>query len=690
MLNDLLFEIGTEELPSAAVWPLADALANNITTLLSEAKLSFGEVRRFATPRRIAFLIHDVQVSQESQSISRRGPACASASDAEGNPLPSLLGFAASCGVSVSDLSTTKTDKGEWWIYEAMRPGSHLRELLPAMIHQALTSLAIPKPMRWGSGDDLFVRPVHWAVLLLGDEIINTRIFGIETGRQSFGHRFHHPEAIEIKTPRDYERLLNDAFVIADFAKRRQMVLDQVDELAKPRKEKALMPASLVDEVSSIVEWPQALLVDFEAKFLDVPPEALIASMQSHQKCFAMQDQKGQLLPHFVTVANIASHDTKQVIKGNESVMRARLSDAAFFYNSDRQQPLHHYYAATANVVFQKKLGSLQDKMKRIQVILAYLVPLFDLNPTDAMRAAELSKCDLMSGMVGEFPELQGIMGSYYARHDGESPDVALALKEQYLPRFSADELPSSSLGLALSLADRLDTLVGSFALGQKPTGTKDPYQLRRHALAMVRLLVAVPRKLELSSLISHTLEVYGDLISPIHPTMTDLKPFILERMLSFYQGQGVSPDRVHAVRACQDDCLFDMDQRINALIVFAEQPEAISLSAACKRVTNFLQQTALTSDDEAIDESLFQEPAEKTLYESVQAIEVLIAPMYATGDYGDLLGQLARLRVPVDNFFEHVMVMVDDNAIKTNRLRLLARLQQVLKGVADISLLIT
>jgi glycyl-tRNA synthetase beta chain len=690
MLSDLLFEIGTEELPSAAVWPLADALANNITTLLSEAKLNFGEVRRFATPRRMAFFIHDVQVSQESQSISKRGPACASASDAEGNPLPSLLGFAASCGVSVSDLSTTKTDKGEWWIYEAMRPGSHLRDLLPTMIHQAVSSLAIPKPMRWGFGDELFVRPVHWAVLLLGDEIVNTTIFGIKTGRQSFGHRFHHPQAIEIKKPRDYEGLLNDAFVIADFAKRRQTVLDQVDELAKPRKEKALMPASLVDEVTSIVEWPQALLVDFEAKFLDVPPEALIAAMQSHQKCFAMLDQKGQLLPHFVTVANIASRDTKQVIKGNESVMRARLSDAAFFYNSDRQQPLHHYYAATANVVFQKKLGSLQDKMKRIQAILAYLVPLFDLNPTDAMRASELSKCDLMSGMVGEFPELQGTMGSYYARHDGERPEVALALKEQYLPRFSADDLPSSPLGLALSLADRLDTLVGSFALGQKPTGTKDPYQLRRHALAMVRLLVAVPKKLELSLLISHTLEVYGDLITPIHPTMADLKPFILERMLSFYQGQGVSPDRVHAVRACQDDGLFDMDQRIKALIVFAEQPEAISLSAACKRVTNFLQQSSVTSDGKAIDESLFQEPAEKTLYESVQAIEVLIAPMYATGEYGGLLGQLARLRVPVDNFFEHVMVMVDDNAIKTNRLRLLARLQQVLKGVADISLLTT
>ena len=689
MLSDLLFEIGTEELPSGAVWPLADALANNMMSLLSEAKLSFGEVQRFATPRRLAFLIQDVQVSQDSQSISKRGPACASATDADGKPLPSLIGFAASCGVAVSDLTTTKTDKGEWWIYEAMRPGSHLRDLLPAMIRQAVSTLAIPKPMRWGAGDDLFVRPVHWAVLLLGNDVVNTTLFGVETGRQSFGHRFHHPQAIVISKPRDYERLLSNAFVIADFAKRRQSVLDQVQNIAHQRNEQALMPTSLVDEVTSIVEWPQALLVNFEETFLAVPPEALIAAMQSHQKCFAMQDTKGRLLPYFVTVANIASTDSNQVIKGNESVMRARLSDAAFFYNSDRQQPLQNYYDATAKVVFQMKLGSLQDKMKRLQAIMAYLVPLFDLNPADAIRAAELSKCDLMSGMVGEFPELQGIMGFYYALHDGETSPVALALKEQYLPRFSADELPSTPLGLALSLADRLDTLVGSFALGQKPTGTKDPYQLRRHALAMARLLIATPKKIDLSLLITHTLEVYGDLITPIHQTITELKPFILERMLSFYVGQGMSSDRIHAVRACQDDCLFDMDQRIKALLVFAELPEAISLSAACKRVTNFLQQTSVTMDDEAIDVSLFQESAEKTLFEQVQVIEASIAPMYEAGNYAEILSQLARLRDPVDSFFESVMVMVEDNAIKTNRLRLLARLQQLLKGVADISLLV-
>ena len=691
MLNDLLFELGTEELPSGAVWPLADALATHLVALLAKANLQHGSVYRYATPRRIAVLIQDVQSHQASQAISRRGPAFASAIDAEGQPLPALLGFAKSCGVTVNELSTSKTEKGEWWVYEAVSAGASTRDLLPSMISEALASLAIAKPMRWGSNDVLFARPVHWAVLLLGEEVVACNVLGVATGRQSFGHRFHHPQAIIIPTPRAYESLLKEAFVIADFAVRRDMIMQQVQQLAESRGEQAVMPALLVDEVTSIVEWPQALLVNFEEAFLDVPAEALIAAMQSHQKCFALRDQQGALLPHFITVANIASSNVQRVINGNEKVMRARLSDAAFFYRQDKRQPLSQYQAATANVIFQARLGSLQDKMMRLQAIMDYLVSPLQLDRSHALRAAELSKCDLMTGMVGEFPDLQGLMGSYYARHDGEADAVASALNEQYMPRFAADGLPQSRLGLALSLADRLDTVVGSFALGQKPSGVKDPFKLRRHALAIARLLISTPAAINLSLLIEYTLLVYGDALQPVHDAIAELKPFILERLQSYYQTQGIRHEFVQAVRACQDDWLYDIDQRVHALLAFVALPEAASLSAACKRVNNLLQHAALLMDKETaidINIDLFEEAAEKALFEQIQTVEQVVAPLYSSGDYGQILSQLARLREPVDVFFEQVMVMVDHPELKINRLRLLARLQNVLQGVADISLL--
>ena len=448
------------------------------------------------------------------------------------------------------------------------------------------------------------------------------------------------------------------------------------------------MPSSLVDEVTSIVEWPQALLANFEQEFLDVPAEALIAAMQSHQKCFALRDQAGHLLPHFITVANIASSNPQQVIKGNEKVMRARLSDAAFFYRQDKRQTLSQYYAATANVVFQARLGSLQDKMMRIQTLMEFLVTPLQLERTDALRAAELSKCDLMTGMVGEFPELQGLMGYYYARHDGEAEVVAQALNEQYMPRFAADALPQSALGLALSLADRLDTVVGTCAIGQKPSGVKDPFKLRRHALAIVRLLVSTQAPLNLSTLINHSLHVYGELLKPVNDTIAELKPFILERLQSYYQAQGISSELVQAVRARQDDWFFDIDKRINAMTAFIGLPEAASLSAACKRVNNLLQQASTSVDKQSIDLNLLEEGAEKSLFEQVQLVEQRVASLYSAGDYARILSLLASLREPVDAFFEHVMVMVDDQAIKENRLRLLARLQSLLQGVADISLL--
>jgi glycyl-tRNA synthetase beta chain len=686
MVNDLLFELGTEELPSGVVWPLVDALANNFITLLAKASIQHGEVHRFASPRRLAILIYDVQEEQPAQKISRRGPAVASSVDAAGKPLPPLLGFAKSCDVSIDKLTKIATEKGEWWAYEAQTPLEKTTNLLPRMITEALDGLPIPKPMRWGDGAAQFARPVHWAVLLFGDDVVPCQVLGVNTGRYSVGHRFHHPKSIEISTPRIYESLLSDAFVAANFATRRQMIVEQVNALASQHGYQAIMPDELLDEVTSIVEWPEALLANFEPEFLEVPPEVLIAAMQSHQKCFALNDKKGNLVPHFITVANIVSLDRERVIAGNEKVMRARLSDAAFFYRQDKKQKLSAYYDRTAQVVFQAKLGSLQDKTSRIKQLMDYLAKPLHLELKNAARAAELSKCDLMTGMVGEFPELQGLMGYYYARHDGESEAVAEALNEQYMPRFSKDELPQSPLGLALSLADRLDTMVGIFAIGQKPSGVKDPFKLRRHALAIARLLVTTPADLSLSALIDQALKAYGSVLTK-HDDIAELKPFILERLQSYYQAQDIPAEIVQAVRARQDDRFYDMDKRVKALLTFIALPEALSLSGACKRVSNLLQQVSLAELSQ-VEMGLLAEPAEKALFEGLQTIEKIVTPLYSAGDYSAILTQLASLNEKVNAFFDHVMIMVEDKALKTNRLSLLARLQKLLQGVADISCL--
>lgn len=689
MVNDFLFELGCEELPSAAVWPLADALASHFLAALEKAKIHHTGVKSFATPRRLTLFVSGLQDEQPSQILSRRGPALAAAYDTQGQPTAALLGFAKSCGVEVRDLVTSKTDKGEWLVHESAVKGTKTSELLPTIINQALAALPVTKPMRWGNGEAEFARPVHWAVMLFGNEVIVCDILGVKTGRYSYGHRFHHPQAIEIKKPQDYEALLQDAFVIADFSKRRALIVKQVQQLAKEQSAEAIMPDDLVDEVTSIVEWPQALHASFDQDFLEVPAEALIASMQSHQKCFALQDSSGKLLAHFITVSNISSTNPKQVISGNEKVMRARLSDAAFFFRKDKEQALSHHIEATKKVVFQARLGSLYDKAKRMQGLMTYLTTPLQLDEKEARRAAELSKCDLLTGMVGEFPELQGLMGYYYAQHDNETEGVAIALNEQYMPRFAADQLPKTDLGLALSLVERLDTLVGIFAIGQKPSGVKDPFKLRRHALAVVRLLLATTVKLQLSELIKETVKIYADTLpAEAKTSLAELQPFILERMQSNYQGQDLSIDLIQAVRARQDDWLYDFDKRIKALATFTKQPEAAVLSAACKRVNNLLQQAEQKTDFLAIDEALLEEGAERALFTHLQAMEKIVQPLYAAGDYGHILTQLASLREPVDAFFEQVMVMIDNKAVKMNRLCLLARLQTLLQGVADISLL--
>ncbi|WP_058534786.1 glycine--tRNA ligase subunit beta [Legionella saoudiensis] len=687
MVNDFIFELGCEELPSGSVWPLADEFANQLLAALDKAQLSYGQVKRFATPRRIALIIQDLQAEQKSQLVTRRGPAVAAAYK-DGKPAPALLGFAKSCGVELEQLSRIATDKGDWIIYESHSDGKKTTQLLPELVSQALAALPIAKPMRWGDGDEEFARPVHWAVMLYGDEVIEHQLLGIKTGRHSRGHRFHHPQPIEITSAQSYEAQMREGLVLADFSLRKQVIKEQIEKLAATRQATAVMPDDLLDEVTSIVEWPQALMANFEEKFLEVPAESLIASMQSHQKCFALKDQQGKLLPHFITVSNIVSTNPQQVILGNEKVMRARLSDAEFFFRQDKKQPLSTHIAATEHVVFQAKLGSLQDKALRVKLMMSYLSPVLDLSLNQAGRAAELSKCDLLTGMVGEFPELQGLMGYYYALHDGESPAVAQALNEQYMPRFAADALPESTLGLALSLADRIDTLVGIFAIGQKPSGAKDPFKLRRHALAVVRLLIATSAPLSLDMLIEQAVVHYGKTLTIDPNLILELKPFILERLQSYYQAQGLSVDLVHAVRARQDDWLYDLDKRLCALQTFITLPEAASLSAACKRVNNLLNHAGEQALVATINESLLEEGAEKALFNHINQVKQAVDPLYASANYGDLLKLLASLKEPVDAFFDKVMVMVDNEAIKANRLALLASLQKLLQGVADISLL--
>ncbi len=686
MSSDLLFELGTEELPSASVWTLAEAFSNHLVSYLDEAGLGYSKVHPFATPRRIGLLVYDLAAEQPNKTIQRKGPAVSAAYDSDGNPTKALLGFAKSCGVSVDDLYTLKTDKGEWLAYEAEQQGEKTENLIPTLINQALKALPVDRPMRWGNEDIEFVRPVHWAVLLYGDAIIPADILGLKTGRNSKGHRFHCPKEVAIHSPTSYESQMRDAYVVADFDVRRQMIIEQVQHLAQAENAQAVMPEDLVDEVTSIVEWPRALLAAFDKDFLEVPAEALIASMQSHQKCFALRDKQEQLLAHFITVSNIDSMDMDLVKTGNEKVMRARLSDAAFFFNQDKKRPLTDYCSATAQVVFQAKLGSLQDKARRMQVLANEWRHALHLSEQAIERAALLSKCDLMTGMVGEFPELQGLMGYYYALNDGESKDVALALNEQYMPRFSGDELPQTPLGLALSLADRLDTLSGIFAIGKKPSGVKDPFKLRRHAQAVVRILASTSAKLQLSTLIEESLALHRHHITIPDSLSSEIKHFIKDRLQAFYQGQGYAIEQVLAILNCQDEWLYDFEQRLLALKAFVQLPEAASLSSACKRVNNILSGALV--EKESVDEQLFQEPAEKILYSQLLKMDENLKQYYVVADYMTILNRLASLREPVDQFFDHVMVMADDPALKNNRLNILKRLQNLLMGVADISLL--
>ncbi len=688
MSRDVLFELGCEELPSASVLTLSEALAQNMSAVFASASIAHGKVLHFATPRRLAVLISSVDGMQPAQTIIKRGPGKAAGYQEDGQPSQALLGFARSCGVTPKELELVSTDKGDFWQHTIKTKGTPTEDLLPQLVTSALEALPIAKPMRWGDGDTAFARPVHWAVLLWGKKLIECDILHIKTQKSTRGHRFHHPKLIKLSSPDDYVAKLEQGFVIADFEKRRAIIKQQVLDLANQRGYQAIIPDDLLNEVTSIVEWPYALMVSFDVEFLNVPAEVLIAAMQQHQKCFALMDKQAALVPYFITVANIQSRDPEQVVKGNEKVMRARLSDAAFFFNQDKKHKLADFSSQTAQVIFQNILGSLQDKANRIGILLENWSRPLGLDEAQARRAAFLSKCDLMTGMVGEFPELQGLMGYYYARHDGEAPEVAIAIQEQYLPRFSKDNLPESPLGVALSLADRIDTLAGLFAINQKPTGVKDPFKLRRHALAVIRILIQYEWPFNLRTLIEQALDAYPDKVSKTSEIKLTLQHFILERLVAYYHDQGMSPDLLPAVRVCQQDSLVDLDKRMQALALFMQKPDAVNLIAASKRVNHLLKSAVFSEDLSYVDVALFQVPAEEKLFQQIVALEQQMDSYYASADYQAILKHLACFSQPVADFFANVMVNVEDNALKINRLRLLARLQYLLKGVADFSLL--
>lgn len=687
--SDFLFELGVEELPSKAVLTLSKSLAENVRLGLDDAKIEHGEILSFGTPRRLAIIVKNVAHLQASQIVSKRGPAVNGSMDKDNNPLPSLLGFAKSCNVDVKDLKTIKTEKGEWWLFESDVDGLPTRELLFSLVQEAISKLPIAKLMTWGEGKYHFSRPVHWSLMLFGDEIIRGDMFGTTTGELSYGHRFHHPQAIKISKIANYVEELYSGKVIADFAIRRSIILEQLQALADKYNVTPIVSDDLLDEVTSIVEWPCAVFADFSADFLQIPEEVIIESLQHHQKCFAVKNLDGKLAPHFITIANIESTNPNRVKIGNEKVVRARLSDAAFFYKQDAKQSLESYAPNLEKVVFHAKLGSVAEKVLRVSKLTQYLIEYFSLDTNLAERAAFLSKCDLLTGMVGEFPELQGTMGCYYAQHDAEPEEVCLAIKEQYYPRFSGDDLPSSAYGLALSIADRIDTLVGLFALGQKPSGVKDPYKLRRHALAIVRMLLIVPKDISLKNLINTAIDGFKDkIIINREELFISLSTFIYERMLSFYQVQSIDSQYFHAVKASQADYLLDLDLRVKALLKYKDIPDAESLSAACKRVDNILTGSNISLNATKVFSELFIAPAEQQLLFAVVDLETKIETLLKSLDYSLILQKLASIKKPVDDFFDNVMVMVEDPKIKENRLNLLLRLQNLLKTVADIALI--
>ena len=692
--RDFLVELGTEELPPKALRKLSDAFTSGIVTRLEQAGLKFGTHQSFAAPRRLALLIKDLETSQPDKASERRGPAIQAAYDTSGNPTPAAQGFARSCGVKFSALETLETNKGAWLVHRSIEQGKPTSELLPAIVSATLDELPIPKRMRWGASRIDFVRPVQWLVLMLGDDVIDCEILGLKAGRETRGHRFHCNENLTINTPAHYQQLLAETgFVVADYASRMETIRQQVIAEATRLGGIAVIDEDLLEEVASLNEWPVALAGRFDEAFLAVPSEALISSMKEHQKYFHMVDSEGALMPYFITVSNIQSKDPAAVIAGNEKVIRPRLADAEFFFETDKKTTLDARRENLKTVVFQKDLGSVFNKTERIARLASYIAECEGGNAEHASRAGELCKSDLVSEMVLEFPELQGIMGMYYAHHEGEPEDVASALDEQYMPRFSGDQLPTTLTSCAVAIADKLDTIVGIFGINQPPSGSKDPFALRRATLGVLRIIVEKQLKLDLKSLIEQATLGYQTqgVELPAGAALTDtVLEFMLERFRAWYSDAKIPVEVFLSVRALKPTRPHDFDQRVQAVSRFIALPEATALASANKRVSNILAKAEGAVIPAEVNSSLLHEEAEQALSTVLSTVISEVEPMLANSDYSAAMSRLATLKEPVDNFFDKVMVNADDEAVRLNRYALLQQLRNLFLHVADISLLPT
>ncbi len=687
--RDFLVELGTEELPPKALKKLSAAFTSGVEQGLRDLGLNFGDVVSFAAPRRLAIQITALEEQQADQEEVLYGPPAKIAFDADGNPTKAALGFAARAGADASELKTApdsdKKNAGKLMLERTIK-GKQTTELLAGIVQNSLDKLPIAKRMRWGASRIEFVRPVQWLVMLFGNDVVDAEVLGMKAGNQSKGHRFHAPGQITINNPSEYEAKLREAYVMASFAERGALIEKQVTAEGKKLGGDAIIDADLLDEVTALNEWPVALAGSFDEDFLRVPPEALVSSMKEHQKYFhVMKD--GQLLPNFITIANIESTDPAQVISGNEKVIRPRLADAAFFWDTDRKQPLESRFDKLKSVVWVNGLGTVADKAQRIGKLAGRLADEIGADKALTDRAAQLCKNDLVSNMVYEFADLQGLAGKYYAEHDGEPADVAAAMVEQYMPAFAGDELPTTQTGTLIALADRLDSLVGLFGTGQIPTGSKDPFALRRASLGVLRLLVEKEINIDLGTLIDWTIDSDWA-TTPKADTKATLTEYLLDRFSAWYQDENIPTGVFQSVRALGITNALDINRRVQAVHQFNQLDAAEALAAANKRVSNILAKNGGDTVEATVNSDLLQQAEEKTLAQEVAAKQQTLEPLMANSDYSAALNELAGLRTAVDAFFDNVMVMADDDAVKNNRLALLKQLQGLFIGIADISVL--
>ncbi|HYE35365.1 glycine--tRNA ligase subunit beta [Methylocaldum sp.] len=684
-MRDLLFELGTEELPPKSLLTLSLALKANVESGLAKAALGFEEIVPYAAPRRLAVWVKGLATAQVDQTVERRGPAVNAAYQADGSPSKALEGFMKSCGAALEQLTTLETDKGAWIGFRQEVKGGRTENLIPDILRQSLAALPIAKRMRWGAGTAEFVRPVHWIVLLFGSEVIDAEILSVPTGRVTYGHRFHHPDGLVLNEPGDYaDKLFDEGFVIADFEARKAKIRESAEATAATINGCAHIEADLLDEVASLVEWPIPILGGFDARYLSLPPEVLITTMQANQKYFPLKDKQGGLLPYFITFSNLDSHTPETIRAGNERVVRPRLSDAEFFWNQDRKKTLESRVPDLAQITFQKTLGSLLDKTDRIKSLAVVIAERLNTESAWVERAALLAKADLLSLMVGEFPELQGTMGRYYALAEGEPEEIAAAIEEQYLPKVSGGPLPQTGTGLMLALAEKIDTLTGIFSAGLIPTGDKDPYALRRAALGAIRILLEAELDLDLPELLDSALAQFTHAFDA-ESVRGNVYEFILERLRGYCLERGVRHDEFEAVLAVKPTRLPDFDRRLKAVREFRQLSAAESLSAANKRIRNILRK----AEEEIVanvDDHVLTETKEKDLLEAARQAKEDILPLLHERDYTGALCRLAQLRETVDAFFDSVMVMTEDAELRRNRLGLLGIVEGLFLNIADIS----